>query len=311
MPEIAMIVGYPASGKSTLTEEYIARGFTSLNRDTEGGKIASLVPKMVELIKADKNVVLDNTFATILERKQFIDAAKENGADILCDWLTTSIEDAQFNACYRMMERKGKILTPAEIKADKSPNLFPPAVLFSYRKRFEKPTVTEGFGLVAKRDFIREFPKDWNGKAIFLDYDGTLRDTISGAKWPTDPSDVKILPNRQEILVSWIEKGYMLLGVSNQSGVSKNNPSHEVVRECFDKTNELLGLDIEYSYCPDNPAPVQCYCRKPMPGMAVEFCYNYKLDPRKCIMVGDRTSDKTFAKRSHIGTYVDAEEFFA
>jgi HAD superfamily hydrolase (TIGR01662 family) len=265
---------------------------------------------MIELIKANKNVVLDNTFATILERKQFIDAAKENGADILCDWLATSIEDSQFNACYRMMERKGKILTPSEIKAEKSPNLFPPVVLFSYRKRFEKPTVAEGFGVVAKRNFIREFPKNWTGKAIFLDYDGTLRDTISGDKWPTDPSDIKILPNRQEILVSWIEKGYMLLGVSNQSGVSKDNPTDEVVRQCFDKTNELLGLDIEYAYCPDRPAPINCYCRKPMPGMAVEFCYKYNLDPRKCIMVGDRTSDKTFATRSHIGKYFDAEEFF-
>ena len=306
-----MIVGFPASGKSSLTKEYIKQGYVSLNRDSEGGKIASLVPKMEALIDEDKDVVLDNTFATILERKQFIDAAHAKEAEITCNWLKTSIEDAQFNACYRMMELRGKLLTPSEIKAEKSPNLFPPAVLFSYRKRFEKPTLKEGFDTLIEDDFVREFPKDWTDKAVFLDYDGTLRDTISGGKWPTDPSDIKILENRKKVLDSWVEKGYTLLGVSNQSGVSKNNPTDEVVRECFDKTNELLGLDIEYAYCPDNPAPVSCYCRKPMPGMAVEFCYKYKLDPRKCIMVGDRTSDKTFAKRSHIGQYYDAEDFFA
>lgn len=311
MPRVVIIVGYPASGKTSLTYLYVEQNYIVLNRDTEGGKISSLVPKMEALLDEGHNVVLDNTFATIADRKQFIDAATAKGAEITCDWLTTSIEDAQFNACYRMMVRAGKILTPARIKANKSPNLFPPSVLFSYRKRFEKPTKDEGFGMVIKRDFVREFPKDWTGKAVFLDYDGTLRDTISGGKWPTDPSDIKILPNRQAILDSWKAKGYMLLGVSNQSGVSKDNPTHEVVRECFDKTNELLGVDIEYAYCPDNPAPINCYCRKPMPGMAVEFCYKYKLDPRQCIMVGDRTSDKTFAKRSHIGQYIDAEDFFA
>jgi HAD superfamily hydrolase (TIGR01662 family) len=311
MLKVVMIVGYPASGKSSLTEKYIKQGFHSLNRDTEGGKISSLVPKMEDILAQGTYVVLDNTFATVLERKQFIDAAKAMGAEIKCNWLTTSIEDAQFNACCRMMERKGKILTPAEIKAEKSPNLFPPVTLFSYRKRFEKPTMDEGFDVIFKTDFVREFPKDWDGKAVFLDYDGTLRDTISGAKWPTDPSDIRILPNRKKVLDSWTEKGYLLIGVSNQSGVAKNNPSHEIVQECFDKTNELLGIDMSYSYCPDNPAPVNCYCRKPMPGMAVEFFYKYKLDPRQCIMVGDRTSDKTFAKRSHIGRYFDAEEFFA
>ena len=32
-------------------------------------------------------------------------------------------------------------------------------------------------------------------------------------------------------------------------------------------------------------------------GLGVHFIHKYKLDPSKCIMVGDMTSDRTFAKR--------------
>ena len=311
MSKIVMIVGFPASGKSSLTEEYIEQGYVVLNRDSEGGKIASLVPKMEALIDGGKDVVLDNTFGTVAERLQFIDVAHAKGAEITCDWLQTSIEDAQFNACYRMMERVGKILEPHEFKAQKSPNLFPPAVLFSYRKKFEKPTVTEGFDTVVKRKFERTFPADWTGKAVFLDYDGTLRDTLSGDKWPSDPKDVYLLPRRKEVLEDYRKQGYQLIGVSNQSAIGKGTLTEQQAMDCFSRTNELLEMHIDVSFCPHSVPPINCYCRKPMPGMAVQHFFLRKLDPRKCIMVGDMTSDKTFAKRSHIGEYVHERDFFA
>lgn len=310
MSDIAMIVGYPAAGKSSLAKEYIDRGYTYLNRDTVGGKILDLVPLMETAINKQENVILDNTFPTIESRKAFIDCAKKYKASIVCEWLTTSIEDAQFNACMRMMDRKGKILSAAEMKAEKSPNLFPPVVLFKYKKEFQKPTNAEGFNVVVVNKFKRTFPKDWTNKAIFLDYDGTLRDTISGAKWPCYPDDVKIFANRKEILDSYIKQGYMLLGVSNQSGIAKDNPVEKDAIACFERTNDLLEHDIEYAYCPHRVPPISCFCRKPMPGMAVQFFHKYKLDPRQCIMVGDVTSDKTFAKRSHM-EFVHANEFFA
>jgi HAD superfamily hydrolase (TIGR01662 family) len=309
MANVVMIVGYPAAGKSSLAKEYIDKGYTYLNRDKVGGKILDLIPLLDKALGNSEHVILDNTFPTIESRRVFIECAKMHNASIRCEWLTTSIEDAQFNACMRMMDRKGKILSAEDMKKEKSPNLFPPVVLFKYKKEFEKPTIDEGFGYVVKREFNRTFPKSWTGKAIFLDYDGTLRDTKSGAKWPCHPDDVKILANRNEVLDSYIEQGYMLLGVSNQSGIAKDNPIEKDAIACFERTNELLKHDIEYAYCPHRVPPISCFCRKPMPGMAVQFFHKYKLDPRKCIMVGDVTSDKTFAKRSHM-EFIHADEFF-
>jgi len=309
MAEVIMVIGYPASGKSSIAKEYIEQDYTWLNRDDFGGSISDLISPMMSALEEGENVVLDNTFPTVESRKAFLECAYLYKADVICEWLTTSIEDAQFNACYRIMRREGKLLNPAEIKANKSPNIFPPVVLFKYKKEFEKPTVEEGFKAVNKRAFVRRFPKIWTNKAIFLDYDGTLRDTISDAKWPTDPNDIKILPRRKEVLYAYAEHGYRLLGVSNQSGIAKGSPTEEEAIACFEKTNELLGLDIEYAYCPHKVPPISCFCRKPMPGMALQFFHKYNLDPRKCTMVGDMTSDKTFAKRSHM-EFVHADEFF-
>ncbi len=309
MAEVVMIIGYPASGKSTIAKEYFRKGHTYLNRDVVGGVILDLIPYLMKALKSGEDVILDNTFPTIESRKAFIECAKMYKATIRCEWLTTSIEDAQFNACMRMMEREGKILSPEEMKVSKSPNLFPPVVLFKYKKEFQRPTNGEGFDTVIVSKFNRQFPLDWTNKAIFLDYDGTLRVTKSGAKWPSDPDDVKILPNREEILNDWIGQGYMLLGVSNQSGIAKGTPTETEAVSCFYKTNKLLKHNIEYAWCPHRVPPIVCYCRKPMPGLAVQFFHKYKLDPRKCIMVGDMTSDKTFAKRSHM-EFIHANEFF-
>ena len=46
-----------------------------------------------------------------------------------------------------------------------------------------------------------------------------------------------------------------------------------------------------------------------MPGLGVEFIEVYKLDPKQCIVVGDQTSDKTFARRCGFN-YIDANTFF-
>jgi len=78
---------------------------------------------------------------------------------------------------------------------------------------------------------------------------------------------------------------------------------------CFERTNKLLGVDIEYYYCPHRVPPITCYCRKPQSGLGVHLIETHKLNPAECIYVGDRGTDKTFAKRLGFN-YVDANDFF-
>jgi HAD superfamily hydrolase (TIGR01662 family) len=310
MSEVAMVVGFPASGKSTLTKSFVNQGFVSLNRDTDGGKVAALLPKMESLLKSGKKVVLDNLFATVENRKPFIELAQKLGAAISCSIMGTSFEEASFNAVQRMMDLTGKFPSQEDIKKSKHPNIFPIVVLFKYKKDYEKPTAEEGFSEVEVIKFRRRENPTFTNKALILDYDGTLRECIGGnEKYPISEEQIEIKPKRAEVLQDYKDKGYILLGCSNQSGIAKGDLTQEKCQQLFDHTNKLLGHDIPVSFCPHQSAPPVCYCRKPQVGHGVEFINKYKLNRKDCIFVGDYTSDKTFATRCGF-QYVDQAEFF-
>ena len=158
--------------------------------------------------------------------------------------------------------------------------------------------------------FVRKEDPTFTNKALIVDYDGTLRECIGGnEKYPVSKDQIEIKPGRTKVLQAYKDKGYILLGISNQSGIAKGELSEATAIELFDHTNKLLGIDIAYRFCSHQSAPISCYCRKPMCGVGVEFILKHKLDRKNCIFVGDMTTDKTFASRAGF-QYVDQAEFF-
>jgi HAD superfamily hydrolase (TIGR01662 family) len=208
-----------------------------------------------------------------------------------------------------MVRKTGRLLQPEDFKTIKDPNLFPPAALFHYRKVFQKPTVKEGFSEVKEIPFIRQWGPEYTNKAVIVDYDGTLRLSTGLQKYPSSPSEVRILPGRKEVLKKWKYDGYLLLGASNQSGIARGSVTEKAVKECFEHTNKMLEMHIDYQYCPHRIPPVSCYCRKPHTGMSALFIEKYKLNPSLCVMVGDMTTDETFANRSGF-KFIHADQFF-
>lgn len=316
-PHVVLVMGFPASGKSTLTAPLAAQGYTVLNRDTEGGHMRGILQKFRESLVDGAKVVLDNTFCTETDRRPFVEAADAVGVKIECRWMATSPEDAQLNALSRMWDRYGQVFLDADAikahdQARKDPNIFPPAAIFSYKKRFEKPTTDEGFSRVEKVPFVRR-PSKGTRKALVLDYDGTLRrdaQEVGGQfHYPVKPSEVEVLPNRKEVLQRYKDQGYLLLGASTQSGIARGHLTEADAVACFDRTQELLGLTIATAFCKHGSFPVSCYCRKPQAGIGVHLTRLYDLDPAQCIMVGDLTTDRSFATRCGF-KFADAGEFF-
>lgn len=315
MSKVIMIAGCPASGKSTYRKKYVDKGYEVLSRDEAGGNVASLLPKMEALINDGKDVVLDNTFPKASDRKPFIEMAQRLGATIDCDFIATSIEDAQINGLHRMIERYNRLfLTSQDIQdhafAKKDPNIFPSAALFAYRKSVEKPTKEEGFNEVTFFKFKRE-PSKNKGKGLLLDVDGVLRETIGGnMKYPTMSSHMQFYAKRGQLIRKYRDDGYKVVMVSNQSGVAKGDLTFQTAVRLLKETALGLGCGfMEPTLCPHRVPPVSCYCRKPQAGMGVAIIHQYKLDPAQTIMVGDQTSDKTFAKRLQF-EYHDQAEFF-
>ena len=314
MNDVILIGGMPAGGKTTLAKLYTDRGYVRLNRDTVGGNVNDLLPAMKKAIEAGENVVMDNLYATKASRAETIKLAKELKAPISFYLMDTSLEDAQFNACVRMINRCGRLLYPDDHKKPEykdDPNLFPVAVLYKYRKEFEEPSKEEGFDYVSKTRFMREYPKDWVNKAVIYDFDGTLRTHDGPEKFPTKPSQVRAIKGRHEVVKAYEAKGYMSLGASNQSGVAKGILTCQDVEDCLNETLKQLGLEMKsVLYCPHKVPPITCYCRKPGPGMLVQLIVKYKLDPRQCIFVGDMKTDETCAKRAGM-KFVHESEFFS
>lgn len=307
---IVLVMGYNAAGKSTHVTEYTDKGYHRLNRDELGGKLDNL-PKIVADLhkKGTKDFVLDNTYVDIESRKSIIECGKKLGLPVKCVWLDTSFENAQFNACQRMIRKAGRLLDPEDFKGNKDPNLFPPVALFTYKKKFQKPTILEGFTAVETVHFIRKIDSKYCNKALILDYDDTLRQTDNEYGYPTKPAEINILLGRKEKLNEYVKKGYKLLGASNQSGIAKKVIDEATAIDLLGRTNEMLGQDIDYYYCKHSIPPISCYCRKPMVGIFVHFMEKHLLDPEQCIFVGDQTTDKTFAQRCGI-KYFHPDEFF-
>ena len=319
MKEIIIVMGFPCSGKSTLVKKYVDQDYIRLNRDDEGSSIDQLHQKLDKTLSEHndcKGYVLDNTYGTKQHRESLLNVAKKHNCKTKCVWLKTSIEDAQFNSAWRILDLDGaEKFSPDEILGPEGSSLLPssdnvPAIaLFAYKKRFEKPSKDEGWDEIKNESFKRNMSYEYVNKAIVLDYDGTLRETKSGSKYPSDPSDINVFVEHATVLKQYQREGYLLLGVSNQSGVEKGDVSKEKVEECFRETNRQLGLYIDYVYCPHHSFPIRCYCRKPMPGLPVYLIKKYKLDPSKCIFVGDMTTDKTCAARSGM-QFQWAKDFF-
>lgn len=312
--EVVLLMGIQGAGKSELVEAYESSGYARLNRDVLGGKLDDLVPELDRLLTAGtRRVVLDNTYPTRISRGPVIDVAHKHRLPVRCRYLATSVADARFNVALRMFKRYGKMLSPDEMKefTKTDPNLPPPVAMQRWMDSFEPPATDEGFSVVDEIPFSRRPDESLVNKGLLLDVDGTIRKTQSGELYPRTPEDIELLPGRPEKLREWIDRGYQLFLVSNQSGVASNHLTSEAADACFARTVELLGLAVtEIAYCPHSAFPAACFCRKPMPGLGVQLIMRYRLAPEHLVMVGDMDSDEAFARG--IGAkYYDAAVFFA
>jgi D-glycero-D-manno-heptose 1,7-bisphosphate phosphatase len=318
--EIIMVCGYPASGKSTLSESYRKQGYTVLSRDEYGGTTRDLVG---HLDGAGDKVLLDNTHMNVATRAPFIQWAKDHRVPISVIWVDTTIEDCQIRHLHRMWKTYGRIFRdgklPPEFRKNRDahthPHIYPAAVFFKARKQWVPPTQEEGFAAVyrvtpPRPSFDARGVHGYRHKAIFLDIDGTLR------KYPIENGVVEPLledvAGMTALLRRKMKEGYHLVGVSNQSGIAMGKTTEAEVKKYMDDTRALFGLDEKefgIHWCPHKPAPITCYCRKPQVGMAIEWIETLKLNPKKCIMVGDRKTDETFATRMGM-KYIHPDEFW-
>jgi histidinol phosphatase-like enzyme len=53
---------------------------------------------------------------------------------------------------------------------------------------------------------------------------------------------------------------------------------------------------IETAICPHPGGPPSCWCRPPLPGLALEFARRHNIDPAISVLVGCRPAHRTLAQ---------------
>lgn len=135
-------------------------------------------------------------------------------------------------------------------------------------------------------------------KAVFLDRDDTL---IEDPGYINDPSQVRLLDGIPESLAELKRMGYMLIVVSNQSGVARGIVSEKVLAQIHERLEQLLAqegarLDKIY-YCPYHPdGAIPQYrkesdWRKPSPGMFLAAAKEMNIDLAESWAVGNGLRD--------------------
>jgi len=137
--------------------------------------------------------------------------------------------------------------------------------------------------------------------AVFLDRDGTL---IEEAGYASRPEQIRILGGVAQALAELAGAGYLLIIVTNQSGIARGYTSEEDLERFHDALDEqlhLLGAAVDAYYaCPHHPDPgpgarpdlaADCDCRKPKPGLLLRAAEDFRIDLEASWTVGDTWRD--------------------
>ncbi len=135
-------------------------------------------------------------------------------------------------------------------------------------------------------------------RAVFLDRDGVLN-VDTGYIDKVD--DFEFIDGSIEAMIELKKKGYLLVVITNQSGIARGYFSEEqfhTLTEWMDWSLADRGVDLDgIYYCPHHAEKglgefkVDCDCRKPKPGMLFDAIDELGIDVENSILVGDKPSD--------------------
>ncbi|MFN2489999.1 MAG: D-glycero-alpha-D-manno-heptose-1,7-bisphosphate 7-phosphatase [Actinomycetota bacterium] len=151
-------------------------------------------------------------------------------------------------------------------------------------------------------------------RAVFVDKDGTL---VPDLPYNIDPDRITLMDGAPEALYALQAAGFLVIVVSNQSGVARGLFTEADLQPVERRLRALLarhGVRLDdFVYCPHHPLGVvegyalSCSCRKPQPGLIRRAGFRHGIDPARSWMIGDILDDVEAGARAGCRTVlVDA-----
>jgi histidinol-phosphate phosphatase family protein len=155
--------------------------------------------------------------------------------------------------------------------------------------------------MTRRRGSLTDVPRP----AIFLDKDGTL---IEDVPYNVDPDLIRLAEGATDALRLLHAAGYLMIVVSNQSGVARGHFQESALYGVEQRLRELLGeagVPLAGFYCcphhPDGSVAayaVPCACRKPGAGLLTRAAREHAIDLGRSWMIGDILHDVEAGNRA-------------
>jgi len=145
-------------------------------------------------------------------------------------------------------------------------------------------------------------------RALFLDRDGVINVDHG---YVGRPEDFEIIPGIISVLRAARKRGFLLIVVTNQSGIARgyfSAEAYQAVEGYMCRRLAEYGVELTAVYhCPHHPEGVvpgvsmECSCRKPAPGLIEQAALDHHIDVTRSILVGDKETDIQAGRAAGVG----------
>lgn len=128
-------------------------------------------------------------------------------------------------------------------------------------------------------------------KAVFLDRDGTIN---IDPGYLSDPEQLVLLPGSGEGLAALQRAGFLLIVITNQSGIARGLIERDALPRIHERLNWLLsehGARIDHFEVCETLPETPSEDRKPAPGMILRAARRFGIRLQDSFLIGDRRTD--------------------
>ncbi len=144
-------------------------------------------------------------------------------------------------------------------------------------------------------------------KCVFLDRDGVLN--VDNPEYTYEVGKFEIIAGVPEALKTLKASGFLLIVVTNQSGISKGIYTADQMRACHQYMQDNCGQAIDWFYfSPYHRTVTNSLMTKPGTLMFEKAIAKYKIDINASWMIGDRGRDIVPARQLGIKTIQIGDE---
>ena len=143
-------------------------------------------------------------------------------------------------------------------------------------------------------------------KCVFLDRDGVLNEELGYQI--TKKEEFELVDSLNESIAQLKSKGYLLIIITNQSGIAKGSYDKQFVMDCFELIQNECNHQIDSMYfAPGHESVSKSLMRKPDSLMFEKAMAKHNIDPEQSWMLGDKERDLIPAKKLGIKTALIGE----